>query len=75
MWILLLIFILVLVVFILVSTKPTRLTPHGAHVMVTGGSSGIGLAVAKVKEIGFSRSLSKRGWAIWPKILMSVATG
>lgn len=46
--ILLVLFLLfVVVVFVLVSSKPPRISLVGAHVMITGGSSGIGLAVAK----------------------------
>nr|XP_039259981.1 3-ketodihydrosphingosine reductase-like [Styela clava] len=47
MLLLLFLILLVIVVVIVVASKPSTLTPMGAHVMITGGSSGIGLAIAK----------------------------
>ncbi|XP_078481319.1 3-ketodihydrosphingosine reductase-like [Ciona intestinalis] len=44
---LILIPVVIVVLVVIVSSRPSRLNLTGAHVMITGGSSGIGLEVAK----------------------------
>ena len=39
--------IIIIVVFVIIPSRPTRLRLTGAHVLITGGSSGIGLEIAK----------------------------